>query len=207
MTDETSKQSRPRIQPKQLRAQSTVDAILIAAEKIIGKHGYEAATTNRIAELAGVSIGSLYQYFPNKEAIAVALVERIVSSESDRLRDRVISEMHAPVTEAMPKIIRELVRVAREKEYAFVRQLQQLPQLKSDLARVSTHNFTHTIGLAYLTAHKHETNVEDPAVAFFIIQNAINGNIQRYVDEGTDQLDEDTLVEHISRLVLNYLIK
>lgn len=207
MSDSNGKPVRPRTQPRQLRAQTTVDAILIAAEQIITKHGYENATTNRIAELAGVSIGSLYQYFPNKEAVAVALVERIVSRESDRLRDVVISVMQAPVSEAMPKIIRELVRVAQEKEFSLVRELQLLPQLRDDLGRVSTHNFTHTIGLAYLTGHKHETTVEDPAVAFFIIQNAINGNIQRYVDEGTDQIDEDTLVEHVSKLVLNYLTR
>jgi AcrR family transcriptional regulator len=59
-----------------VRAQATVDAILAAAAQVLVKHGYEGANTNRIAESAGVSVGSLYQYFPNKESIVVALMER-----------------------------------------------------------------------------------------------------------------------------------
>src|SRR5262245_21790233 len=54
----------------QARAQSTVEAILGATAQVLEGIGFDAATTNRIAERAGVSIGSLYQYFPNKEAIA-----------------------------------------------------------------------------------------------------------------------------------------
>lgn len=207
MTGDSSKQVRPRIQPKQLRAQTTVDAILQAADIIVGREGYDNATTNRIAEVAGVSIGSLYQYFPNKESIAVALVERIVARASEGLRDLVLSSMGDPLVEAMPKIIRALIHVAQEKDFVLVRKLQRMPQLGPALSQVSTHNFTHTIGMAYLTGHKPETTVDDLDVAFFVIQNAINGNIQRYVEEGSEQLDEDVLVEHVSRLVLNYLTR
>ena len=64
--------------PRQERSRATVEAILEAAAQVFERHGYAAGTTNRIAERAGVSIGSLYQYFPNKDAILVALVEQHV---------------------------------------------------------------------------------------------------------------------------------
>ncbi len=66
----------PRRAPKQARSQETVQAILDAAAQVFERHGYASGTTNRIAQRAGVSIGSLYQYFPNKDAILVALVRR-----------------------------------------------------------------------------------------------------------------------------------
>src|ERR1700722_2109912 len=66
----------PRKAAKQARAQATVDAILEAGAQIFERLGYAGATTNRIAERAGVSIGSLYQYFPSKDAILVALARR-----------------------------------------------------------------------------------------------------------------------------------
>ena len=66
----------PRKRPSQRRSRETVDAILDAAAQVFGKHGYASGTTNRIAERAGVSIGSVYEYFPNKDAILVALAER-----------------------------------------------------------------------------------------------------------------------------------
>ncbi len=69
----------PRKSAKQERAQLTVEAILEAASQVFERYGYAHATTNRIAERAGVSIGSLYQYFPNKDAILVALARRHLS--------------------------------------------------------------------------------------------------------------------------------
>jgi AcrR family transcriptional regulator len=64
----------PRKLPKQARSRESVEAILQAAAQVFERHGYAAGTTNRIATRAGVSIGTLYQYFPNKDAILVALV-------------------------------------------------------------------------------------------------------------------------------------
>jgi AcrR family transcriptional regulator len=66
----------PRKAARQERAHLTVEAILEAAAQVFESHGYARATTNRIAERAGISIGSLYQYFPNKDAILVALAQR-----------------------------------------------------------------------------------------------------------------------------------
>jgi AcrR family transcriptional regulator len=70
---------RARKQPRQARSRETVEALLEAAAQVFERHGYAAGTTNRIAARAGVSIGSLYQYFPSKDAILLALVERHVA--------------------------------------------------------------------------------------------------------------------------------
>ena len=66
----------PRKLPQQERARATIDAILTATARILVKEGFDRASTNRIAEEAGVSVGSLYQYFPGKEALVAALIER-----------------------------------------------------------------------------------------------------------------------------------
>lgn len=65
-----------RRQPKQRRARQTVESVLDAVVRILKREGVKAVTTNRVAEVAGVSIGSVYQYFPDKRAIFVALHER-----------------------------------------------------------------------------------------------------------------------------------
>src|SRR5471032_3134277 len=66
----------PRKSPKQARSKATIDALLTATARILIKEGFDHASTNRIAEAAGVSVGSLYQYFPSKETLVAALIER-----------------------------------------------------------------------------------------------------------------------------------
>jgi len=61
---------------RQGRARDTIDTILEAASRLVASAGIDSLNTNRIAELAGVSIGSLYQYFPGKDAVLHALLER-----------------------------------------------------------------------------------------------------------------------------------
>jgi AcrR family transcriptional regulator len=75
----------PRRRPVQARSIATVDAIVQAAAQVFAYHGYAAGTTNRIAERAGVSIGTLYQYFPNKDAILIALIEGHIREGEDIL--------------------------------------------------------------------------------------------------------------------------
>jgi len=78
---------RPRKRPSQARSRATVDAILEAAARIFADRGYAAATTNHIAARAGVSVGSLYEYFPNKDALLVALVDRHIAEAAALLGD------------------------------------------------------------------------------------------------------------------------
>ena len=81
----TAEVPRPRKRPSRVRAENTVEVILEAAAQVLEVAGLEGYTTNHIAERAGVSIGSLYQYFPNKDAVTVALIERDASTLADAL--------------------------------------------------------------------------------------------------------------------------
>ena len=97
----------PRKKPAQSRAAFTVDAILEGAANILEHHGLEAYTTNEIAARAGVSIGSLYQYFPNKDAVTIALIER----ETAGMVDEVISALAlTPAKRALREAIKASVR-------------------------------------------------------------------------------------------------
>jgi AcrR family transcriptional regulator len=87
----------PRKPPVQKRSKATVEELLSAAAQVFEAHGYASGTTNRIAERAGVSIGTLYQYFPSKEAIAVALLERHIVDTDQRLHawvGHMVAERH-----------------------------------------------------------------------------------------------------------------
>lgn len=80
-----------RKRPRQARSQATFEAIVEATARILAEDGERALTTNRIAERAGVSIGSLYQYFPDRKAIVRALLERVVA-QAESLRPSAIDD-------------------------------------------------------------------------------------------------------------------
>ncbi len=94
---------RPRKQPRQPRGHETQARILDAARRVFATHGYAAGTTNRIAAEAGLSIGSLYQYFPNKDAILVQLVDAHIDAGSARL-DRALADVFAAHGPGLPPL-------------------------------------------------------------------------------------------------------
>ncbi|HEX4250983.1 MAG TPA: TetR/AcrR family transcriptional regulator [Pseudonocardia sp.] len=84
----------PRKTPRQQRSREMVARIIDAAARVLTEHGYDGASTNRIAATAGISSGSLYQYFPNKDAIVTAVLERF----SDQLVARIDAQLAATMT-------------------------------------------------------------------------------------------------------------
>jgi AcrR family transcriptional regulator len=103
-----SPNTQPKRRPRQARSRALVDAILIATESVLEDRGIDRMTTARVAEVAGVSIGSLYQYFPNKEALAAAVVEHRVQQDWQRFQ-RAIERTRGQGADAL---IRELTRGA-----------------------------------------------------------------------------------------------
>ena len=92
-----------RNQPKQSRSRATVSAILEATIRVLDQEGYEAATTTRVAEVAGVSIGTLYQYFSNRDAILDALQDR----EFERAMDMMQRVLGSGAPGLGPEVARE----------------------------------------------------------------------------------------------------
>lgn len=102
-----------RRRPVQGRSQATVDALLAAAAQILARHGPDAATTNAIAERAGVSIGSLYQYFADKEALIDALAEQHVAEMSAVLAGALAGAGEGTLAEAAGRIVAAIVAAHR----------------------------------------------------------------------------------------------
>src|ERR1700751_1586856 len=99
----------PRKMPSQARARRTVDLILEASAQILANRGEEALTTNHIAERAGFSIGTLYQYFPNRDAILDALIERERESSKKRIEIALARVERGDIAATVREIVRILI--------------------------------------------------------------------------------------------------
>lgn len=206
MPARAQRQLRPRKQPRQSRSRETVDAILEAAARIFATHGYAAGTTNRIAVKAGVSIGSLYEYFPNKDALLVALMERHIAEGqavlaevgSTALRpDRPLHEVAERLVRAMIELHardRALHRVLLEETPLPPRVRRQLADAEARIAGVIA---------AFLRRHP-DVRVVDPDLAAHVVVQTIEGLTHRLVVHGKHE-DVEAQAREFVRLVVAYL--
>jgi AcrR family transcriptional regulator len=104
----------PRKRPRQARSRVLFDALIEATRRLLGSDGLEAVTTARVAELAGVSIGSLYQYFPSREALIAAVIDRSLEADMAVLVPIIEELRNAPFDEALRGLIDMIVQRYRD---------------------------------------------------------------------------------------------
>jgi AcrR family transcriptional regulator len=200
-------QLKPRKRPKQERSSATVDAILDAAARVLVKQGFERATTNRVAEEAGVSIGSLYQYFPNKEALVAALMQQHLEEMSS-----IISSTFARiVSEPVPIVVREMVRLMIRAHAVNPRLhkalMEQLPMVGGFERFKSVEGHVVELARTYLEVHKDEVRPQNLELAATVAVGTIEALTHGAVLHRPDLLETDELEREIADLVVRYLVK
>ncbi|MFP5447523.1 MAG: TetR/AcrR family transcriptional regulator [Alphaproteobacteria bacterium] len=181
--------------PRQKRASETVHIILEAAAQLLERHGLEGFTTNAVAERAGVSIGAVYRYFPNKRALTHALAEResaLHGAEMQRLL-RENGAGLAPDRALVRAFIGAFQGRARARRIAMGIWFQTTP---AETLAGRFDAFIHTLN---------QTHGPLEPVQAFVLTRAMHGAMRSAVLEGADflhdQAFEDELV-HLSRAYL-----
>ena len=158
---------------KQQRAKETVDVIREAAAHVLLREGYARATTNRIAEIAGVSVGTIYQYFTNKDAIFDALIR----GEVDGLKQLLVEALPdpaVPIADALRILLSSIIR-ARPEAPTLYRALEQVPNgLFRRRVSEARGNVVELIR-DFLSIHRRELRVRDFEAAAFVIVAASEG--------------------------------
>jgi len=117
----------PRKLPRQRRARATVEAILDACAQILANSSYEALTTNHVSERAGVSIGTLYEYFPNRESIVAALAVRSFGQMAAEMNAAVVHSEGLSDLDVAEHLIETGVSILASEKYVFKALLREAP--------------------------------------------------------------------------------
>ena len=188
----------PRKSPAQSRSRATVAAILEAAARILEEGGPARLTTNRVAERAGVSVGSLYQYFPNREAILAELVREM---RQEMLDDLTAAIATAPddLTDAVPLLVRaSLAHHARRPELAA--RLEEMERdLVDDAETQALKRAVSALVVGELTRHA----VPDAPTAALDLSAIAKGIAEAATAAG--ERDYEAIAVRITRAVLGYL--
>jgi len=197
----------PRKSASQQRSRATVEALLDATARVLRREGYDRASTNRIAATAGVSVGSLYQYFPNKEALVAALVERHNREMLQLLRDALREVASLDLATAVAKLVRAAVD-AHLVDPALHRVLdEQVPRM-GQLAKIEAlQGETFRLVRSYLEERRDEISVRDLDSATSILVTTVEALTHQFVIHKPDALDRDRerFIDEVTRLVVGYL--
>lgn len=197
----------PRKSASQARSQATVDALLDATARILVREGYDRASTNRIAAVAGVSIGSLYQYFPNKESLVAALVARHNRQILALLSNAMMAVASLDLEPAMRELIRAMVdahRVDPELHRIFDEQVPRMGQL-AEIEVVKEETFA--VVRAYLESRRSEIGVTDLDTATFICVTTVETLTHEIVirPPASSRIEAIDFVDEVTRLLVGYL--
>jgi AcrR family transcriptional regulator len=194
----------PRKRPKQRRSKITVDAILEATARVLVHEGYEKASTNRIAKVAGVSIGSLYQYFPSKESLVLALIEQHCEHMLKLLVESSVTLATAPLDEAIRTYVKAML-AAHAVDPALHRVLMT-EVMHLGLERLNDMEAqARAILKQYLDQRRGEILPQDTYTAAFVLVSAVEAITYRAMIDAK-VLTSQALEDEICALVLRYLV-
>jgi AcrR family transcriptional regulator len=192
----------PRKLPRQARSRETVGRILSAAARILIADGYAAASTNRIAAEAGVSPGSVYQYFPSKDAIVVATVERMTDEMAEGLVETMraanlgarggIESVLGALLDTMERR-RELVRVV----------VEQLPRLGGSAALSAFEQRVRDLATGYVAGLSQGAEQERTAASVWIGVQCVEQLSIRYVLD-RPPIPREQFITELRRLITRY---
>ena len=196
----SEKPGRGRRSPRQSRAQLTVNAILFAAAHILKTRGHERLTTNRIASLAGVSIGSVYQYFSDKQAIVDALRERHDAFYVAQVQRGIKSVAGSELRPSLEKMLRRMIDLHLS-DNALHGELRG----EANVMRSRQSEYVGRVRV-YLEEHAAELRpIPDPDLTAFLVTKALEQLIHGVALDEPERLSHPHYVNELVELTMGYL--
>ncbi|MGB3651848.1 MAG: TetR/AcrR family transcriptional regulator [Rivularia sp. (in: cyanobacteria)] len=193
--------------PQQERSRITVEAILEATAHILAEEGYDKTNTNHIAERAGVSIGSLYQYFPNKESLMVALMEKHAGEMLELVKSKLNNLFDSPLEIAIPELVRAVIAAhainprlhqVLHEEIPRSERLQQMQRADERIAELLR---------AYLKRWEKRIHPQNLEMTVFILSRTVESLCHSAVIEHPKFVSDSQFEKEVSNLLISYLVK
>lgn len=198
---------KPRKRPVQQRSRATYDAILEGAAQVLKKHGYAKATTNAIAKRAGVSIGSLYEYFPDKEAVFAALQEKLHRAQFETVIGRLSLDPDTPPEAAIRQLLKARIETALDQPDVVAILQKEVPasvfsaELKEDFAQFSD------VMSAFAQRHKDKIRIKNLETAIPLGIQMVDLIINHMAAHRVAELKGTAFLDELSDMMCCYILK
>ena len=196
----------PRKKPIQGRSKATVEAILEGTIRVLLDEGFETLTTTRVAEVAGVGVGTLYQYFPAKESLLFALLEREMTALEEELLGALVATENRSLEARVTATIDALVR--HKKEYAELGVVLQahMPRFNGvRVVRATVRRIVSALAVMIRPSLPADMDNAEVQLVAMMVATAVQGAIDGALDLSAATLRRPAFREALMRLVLGYL--
>lgn len=181
-----------------------VERIIVAGQTVLLRDGYEKASTNRVADEAGISPGSLYQYFPDKEAVLAAVVDRYAAELSTQLTAVLADRLHESGPDLARASFDRLLDVLTENVEFLRLVVEVLPRTQSGSWTGALEQRISDLVAAYLSINQAWTSISDPAASAWILVRMVEHLSVQYVLE-QPPISRPAFVDELVRLTLAYV--
>lgn len=195
----------PKKVPKQARSRATFDAIVEAGARLLVERGYAGVTTNHVAETAGVSIGSLYEYFADKEAVVYEVVRRAAQGFSEDAARPLPALEGAPIDEGIRRWLDALLSAMRSRE-ALLRAIDSdVPlELREPHRRQAWARHLALARAAYRMAGDQVRQDRENEVSFLVV-TLVDATLTRLVLDPPQDVCPDTLLDELTERVVEWV--
>lgn len=193
-----------RKKPQQQRSRAMVDALVEATAKTIIERGIEGVTTHHVAEQAGVSVGSLYQYFDCKESLVAALVDKKANEIAQALV-RLPMTKEGDLRTNVRLIIQFGFGLLNTKDGLYLELVRNWQSLPTDRVMDVLQRSFMDISRIYFLKHYQESPFKDLHVRIFIISNSVIFTMMRFVAGPQIMMSQEEVIEGLTEMVVGYL--
>jgi AcrR family transcriptional regulator len=190
--------------PVQRRARQTVETILDAVVRVLKREGVGGVTTNRVAEVAGVSIGSVYQYFPDKRALFAALHDRHVDQMAHLIETALVDHARAPLDTLVRALVEALVQAHGEDPELHELLRSEVP-FGAGVARGFENRLRNAFALAITSRAEERFSARDLERVLFVVPLMVEALAHGAVLRRPPQLSLAAAKAEATRAVLAYL--
>ncbi len=194
-----------RKRPKQERSQLMVATLIEATARCMSKYGFDGVTTPKIAEIAGVSVGSLYQYFDDKQGLIEALLKQKAHELLQALQNQFMAMQPDNAHDAVRQTLTYTFAQLQEQDGLYleiVKNWNRLPmETMIDIVQTSSLDFWKI----FLLKHHQDFPSTNLQVKFFIIINSTIFTMMRFASSNTHQIQQDELVDGLTQMIIDCL--
>jgi AcrR family transcriptional regulator len=195
----------PRKTPVQARSAVTVEAISEATIQILLTYGSDRLTTTRVADRAGVSVGTLYQYYPNKQSLLFAVLEHHLRKVAETVEAACEQGCHKPLADMIKQVVEAFVNIKMERADISVALYQVAPDIGGPaLVKRMTQRLRKSIEAMLLTAPDLELHPDKFAIEMMLA--AMSGAMRSVLESGGSPAMMRKLREHLVLLCQSYMV-